>query len=94
MVKIPSFLNCCCCCSFLADKGFTSNVTCAIVGHWSKDSFHSNHFNALLYSSRKSSTCSHSKDSMEELLRQLLLLLSFLGQTVVEFFPRFACGKK
>lgn len=85
---------------FYAVKGFTSNVTCAVVGHWSKDNFSGHHFNfsshsnALVYKSKKpTSSCTHHIMSINELLRQLLLLLSFPGQTIIELFPKFSCGK-
>ena len=86
-----------------AAKGFTSNVSIVVVGHWSKDkslqfNFTSDaeHSNAITYFMAKQSThCAHpiQRSSIWELLKQLVSRLSFPGQTVVEFFPRFSCGE-
>lgn len=43
---------------------------------------------------KQSPSCFHDRYSIKELLDQLLLKLSFPGQTVVEFFPIFSCGKQ
>ena len=84
-----------------AAKGFTSDVTVAVIGHWSRDqSSSTSHFNFTVHSNainygmvKRSASCNHLFPSIGELLSQLLLLLSFPGQMVVEFFPKFACGK-
>lgn len=74
-------------------------MTSAVIGHWSKDDIATNHFNfsshsnALMYASKQSMSCSHQHTSIEELLHLLLKLLSFPGQTIIEFFPQYACGK-
>ena len=88
------------CVFFFSAKEFLSDVSIAVVGHWSKDNFDvsnfnfSYHSNALQYAmTKRSSQCTHQCASIQELLRQFLSLLSFPGQTILEFFPQFACGK-
>lgn len=82
------------------DKGFAGDVSVAVIGHWSKNKggSNSNHFNfedsrtnAISYAMTKQ-CCGHSDYSIEELIRTFIQLLSFPGQTVMEFFPLYACG--
>lgn len=74
-----------------------------VVGHWSKDkTLVKEHFNfssaedrcnVLKFTSLPSEFCPHAAISVKGLLNQLVSILSYPGQVVIEMFPETVCGK-
>ena len=74
-----------------------------VVGHWSKDkTLVKEHFNfsspedqrnVILFSGQQRGSCAHAEKSIVNLLKQLISILSYPGQVVVEMFLETACGK-
>ena len=73
-----------------------------VVGHWSKDKkLVKEHFNFLSpddqhnviqFSGQKSDSCAHAGRSIVSFLNQLVSVLTYPGQVVIEMFPEAACG--
>ena len=73
-----------------------------VVGHWSKDKkLVKEHFNFLSpddqrnviqFSGQKSDSCAHAGRSIVSFLNQLVSVLTYPGQVVIEMFPETACG--